>query len=89
MGTDLESNTAVRTEVSCLDLSRSCDRNLELENVSMVPRDSHFPFTSRTQHHGGVFVVQKLPARFKSEDSGSDDRVEPFGPDIGKLVQPH
>lgn len=53
MGTDLESNTAHRTEVSCVDLSSSCDRSLEVVNVSMVPQDFHFPFTSRTQHLGG------------------------------------
>lgn len=37
MGTDLESNTAHRTEVSCLDLSRSRDRMLEVVIFLTVP----------------------------------------------------
>lgn len=67
MGTDLESNTAHRTEVSCLDLSRSCDRSLELVNVSMVPRDFHFPLTSRTHNTLGECLLFRSSLRGLSQ----------------------
>lgn len=41
MATDLESNTDHRTEISCLDLSRSRDGILEVVNVLPVPQYFH------------------------------------------------
>lgn len=42
MAADLESNTADRTEVSCLGLSCSAGRTLEVVNVLTVPQHFHF-----------------------------------------------
>ena len=58
MGTDLESNPTHGAEVSCLDLSRSRDRNLEVVNVLMVPQYFKYPFTSRTQHLGEFLLFR-------------------------------
>lgn len=62
MATDLESNTAERTEVSCLDVSRSRDRALEVVNVLKVPQYFHFFFYIKANYLG-VSDVQKLAAR--------------------------
>lgn len=79
MGIDLECDTAHRTEVSCLDLSRSRDRR-SLEVVKCLDVATVFFFLfffslslyiKKTQHHhlGGVFAVQKLAARLKLENN--------------------
>ena len=81
MGTDLESSTAHRTEVSCLDLSRSRDRILELMNVLMAPQYFHFSFYIKKKSSGGFFAVQKLAAPLKLENIRfrSADRPDPLG----------
>lgn len=67
MGTDLESNPTHRTEVSCLDLGRSRDRNLEVINVLVFLLSLYIKNTTP----GGVFAVQKLAARIKLENNYS------------------
>lgn len=66
MATDLESNTADRTEVSCPDLSRSRGRTLEVLNVLTVPHYFHF-FNIKNKLSGGLFAIDNLAAQLNLE----------------------
>lgn len=58
MGTDLESNTAHRTEVYCLDLNRSSDRMLEVINVLTVPPYSHLSLYIKKKSSAGSLLFR-------------------------------
>lgn len=79
MGTDLESNTAHRTKVSCLGLSCSRDRILEVVNVLMAPQNFHFSFYIKNKSPGGFFALA-APLKLENIRFRSADRPDPLGP---------
>lgn len=74
MAADLESNTADRTEVSCLGLSCSAGRTLEVVNVLTVPQHFHFCDIQK-KNFLGEFAIQEVAAQHPPTSYH-------FGPDI-------